>query len=82
MGVPFTTTPTGNLLGWIAPHETGTYIGAFVGEDAAPGASQHFAGRAPATKLCYSVGEARRWIEDQAAAFGLPIKWVGESSPT
>jgi len=65
---------------WIAPQKTGIYMGAFIGEDAAPDASRHVAGRAPATKLCYSVREARRCIEDQAAAFGLPIKWVGEIS--
>jgi hypothetical protein len=73
-----TQTPIGNMIAWISPHETGSYIGALVGEGAAPGGSGYSAGRTPAMQICASAEEARRWIEDQAAALGLPIKWVRE----
>jgi hypothetical protein len=32
--------------------------------------------RAPATQSCSSVGEARRWVESEAAALGAPVEWV------
>jgi hypothetical protein len=67
--------PSGNLLAWIEPGGTDEFIGAFVGEDAAPGPAP---GRAPATQLCASPDEARQWVEEQAAELGLPIKWVGD----
>jgi len=73
-----TDTPIGNLLAWIAPHQAGTYIGAFIGEDAALGSGRYFDGRAPAMQICSSPDAARRWVEGQAAAIGLPIKWLGE----
>lgn len=68
--------PLGSLLAWIKPRSPGEFVAAFVGEDAAPGARGDFSGRAPATQLCSSPDEARRWIEDQAAAFDLPVRWV------
>jgi hypothetical protein len=68
--------PDGSLLAWIEPCGSGGCVGAFVGEDAAPGASPYFPGRAPAAKLCPSPREARQWLETQAAALDLPIKWV------
>ncbi|HEY0184980.1 MAG TPA: hypothetical protein VGC09_19440 [Rhodopila sp.] len=66
----------GSLLAWIEPHGANNFVGAFVGEAAAPDASRHFRGRAPAAKQCSSPAEARQWIEDQAAALDLPVKWV------
>jgi hypothetical protein len=73
--------PSGNLLAWIEPRGTDRFMGAFVGEFAAPGASRHFPGRAPATQLCSSPDEARQWVEEQALAFGVPIKWVSDIRP-
>nr|WP_294556072.1 hypothetical protein [uncultured Rhodopila sp.] len=54
-------------------------MAAFVGEGAAAGARTGFVGREPAVQVCGSPDEARRWIEDQAAAFALPIEWVSEA---
>lgn len=68
----------GALLAWIKPAGTGQFIGAFVGEDAAPGRSRNFLGREPAAQLFSSPDDARRWIEGQAADVRLPIKWVKE----
>jgi hypothetical protein len=35
--------------------------------------------RAPATRLCKSVHEARSWVEQEAAALGgVPIAWVDQ----
>jgi hypothetical protein len=62
---------TGNLLAWIEPREPEEFVAGFVGAGAA-----HV--RAPATQRFPSSGEARRWIEDQAASFGLPIEWVNK----
>jgi hypothetical protein len=70
--------PHGSLLAWIKPRRADEFVAAFVGEDAAPGACKDFPGRAPATQLCSSPDEARQWIEDQAAAVDLPVKWVSE----
>jgi hypothetical protein len=71
--------PNGKLLAWIKPRNADEYVAAFVGDGAAPGARKDFAGRAPAVQLCGSPAEARRWIEDQAAAFALPVEWVNEA---
>jgi hypothetical protein len=62
----------GNLLAWIEPQGDGVFVGAYVGELAAR--------RAPATQVCRSPDEARRWIEDQAAGLGLPVRWVDPKS--
>ena len=51
-------------------------MGAFPGEGALPDIHRKSPGRAPARQLCSTSDEAREWIEDQAAALGLPIKWV------
>jgi hypothetical protein len=63
---------SGKLLAWITPRGEHRFIAAFVGAAAA-----HL--RPPATQVCASCVEAKRWIEDQAAAFGLPIEWMGET---
>jgi hypothetical protein len=72
------TAPHGTLLAWIKPRSVDEFVAAFVGEDAALSARKDFPGRAPATRLCSSPDEARRWMEDQAAALDLPIKWMSE----
>jgi hypothetical protein len=71
--------PGGNLLAWIKPYGVDEFVGAFVGDGAAPDTYSHSPGRAPATQLCASSDEARQWVEDQAAALNLPIKWMTDS---
>lgn len=71
--------PLGNLLAWIKPCSDDQYVAAFVGEGAVAGAYRDFPGRAPATQFCSSFDEARQWIEEQAAEFELPVKWVSET---
>jgi hypothetical protein len=68
--------PQGHLLAWIEPQGAGGFVGAFVGEGATAGALRGYAGRSPATQVCASQDEAQRWIEDQASALDLPVKWV------
>jgi hypothetical protein len=68
--------PHGNLLASINPCSADEFVADFVGEGAVPGAYRDFRRRAPATKLCSSSDQARRWIEEQAAALDLPVKWV------
>jgi hypothetical protein len=68
--------PRGNLLAWINSCKAGEFVAAFIGEGAVPGAYKDFPGRSPATRFCCSLDEARQWIEDQAAALDLPVKWV------
>jgi hypothetical protein len=70
--------PFGNLLAWIKPCKADQYVAAFVGEGAVAGAYKDFPGRAPAARFCTSLDEARQWIEEQAAALDLPVKWVSE----
>jgi hypothetical protein len=68
--------PDGSLLAWIKPRSADEFVAAFVGEHAVSGAYRNFAGRAPAKRFCSSLDEARQWIEGQAAAFDLPVRWV------
>jgi hypothetical protein len=70
--------PSGNLLAWIEPCGADEFMGAFVGEGSAHDVHRHSPGRAPATQLCSSPDEARQWVEDQAAAFGVPVKWLSD----
>lgn len=74
--------PAGYLLAWIKPLSTDRCIAAFVGEGATACAKRDFPGRAPATELCPSLEQARHWIEQQAAALELPVKWVSEIPQT
>jgi len=62
-------TQESKLLAWIEPRDDDAVLAAFVGK---PAAHQ----RAPAIRLCASTDEARRWVEREAAEFGLPIEWV------
>jgi hypothetical protein len=67
--------PVGSkLLAWIVPRRD-EYVAAIVGAGAV-------SSRAPATQLCSSRDEARQWIEDEAAAIGVPIEWLARASET
>lgn len=63
-------TPAGKLCAWVEKR-CDRFLAAFVGEDASM--------RAPATRLCISQDEARRWVEAEAAAFGLPVQWIKQN---
>ena len=60
--------PRTKLLAWVEPRNDAEFLAAFVG-----GAATQ---RAPATQLCASAAEARQWVEDEAAEFGLPVQWL------
>lgn len=66
--------PGGRLCAWIET-KGGTVCVAFVGVP--NGATHLHLSRQPATRSCTSRREARRWIEAEAAALGLPIEWGG-----
>jgi hypothetical protein len=68
--------PPGSLLAWINQCKGDAFVAALIGEGAVPGAYKDFPGRMPATQHCSSHDEAKQWIEDQAAALDLPVKWV------
>ena len=74
MSLTCDTPPVGTLLAWVSTRGSDIYVGAFVGEDAVVRAA-----RAPATRLFGTQDDARRWVEDEAAALGLPVKWVREA---
>jgi hypothetical protein len=59
------------LLAWIEPQRDDEFLAAFVGGSATE--------RAPATQICASRAEARRWVEDEAAEFGLSVEWVSRA---
>jgi hypothetical protein len=60
------------LVAWIEPKGS-HYLAAFVSEKA-----RWF--RYPATRLFSAIEEARRWVEQEAAALGgIPVVW--ESQP-
>lgn len=59
--------PEGTLHAWIASHED-KLLAAYVGRDAPC--------RAPATRGCATLDEARRWVEQEAAALGVTVEWV------
>jgi hypothetical protein len=66
----------GSLLAWVEPRGADEFIGAFVGEGAHRKKGAIGGGRLPAVQHCSSEAEARQWIESEAAALGLPVKWV------
>jgi hypothetical protein len=56
------------LLAWIESCADDEFLAAFVGSAASK--------RIPATQLCSSPDEARRWVQEEAAAFGgVPVEW-------
>jgi hypothetical protein len=56
------------LLAWVEPRDDDEFLASFVGGAATK--------RPPATHLFASAGEARQWVEREAAEFGLPIEWL------
>ena len=61
---------SGKLLAWVEP-TNGDFLAAYVGGAATK--------RWPATQLCASSDEARRWVEHDAAKLGVPVEWVSEA---
>jgi hypothetical protein len=59
------------LLAWVEPQRDQEFLTAYVGGAAAK--------RRPATQLCASPDDARRWVEHEAAALGLTVAWVSEA---
>ncbi|HEX2941650.1 MAG TPA: hypothetical protein VHO91_11420 [Rhodopila sp.] len=70
------TLPDGSLLAWVEQREDTAFIGAYIGEGATTDNSSDFRGRDPATHVFPSVDEARRWVETEAAALDLPVRWI------
>ena len=62
---------SGKLLAWVEPQSEEEFLGAYVGGAATK--------RWPATQLCASLDEARRWVERDAAELGVPVEWVSEA---
>jgi hypothetical protein len=73
--------PNGALLAWVEPYDSNHFMGAFVGKDAVRASCGHRPGRAPATRVFSSLSEAREWVDEQGAAFGVPVKWVRDPPP-
>jgi len=59
------------LLAWVEPQRDQEFLAAYVGGAATK--------RRPATQVCASPGEARQWVEHEAAALGLTVAWMGEA---
>jgi hypothetical protein len=59
------------LLAWVEPKDDDEFLAAYVGGAATK--------RWPATQLCASPDEARRWVEHDAAELGVPVEWVSEA---
>ncbi len=70
------TSPSGSLLAWIETTNMDLFMAAFVGEGAVAPNGGKAVGRLPATQACASQEEARDWVETQAEALGLPIRWL------
>ena len=63
------------LLAWIESHDGHEFTAAFVSALAPR--------RAPATRRCTSLEEARRWIEQEAEALGrVLIAWADQEPET
>ena len=57
------------FLAWIEPSDGREFLAAFV----AAGTASRLK---PATHRCASPDEARKWVEVQAAEFGVPVEWA------
>jgi hypothetical protein len=68
--------PSGKLRAWVEKYSEDKYLAAFIGVVSLPGGKMAAAGRSPATNIFSSPGLARRWVESEAIAFGLPVEWV------
>ena len=68
--------PSSNgLIAWIEPGSGQEFQAAFVSAVMA-------LRRRPATRRCASPDEARRWVEGEAAALGVPVEWTDHSPRT
>jgi hypothetical protein len=65
---------TGKLRAWIEHCTKEGLLAAFIGM---PEEGDPPLGRLPATRLCASLEEARRWVEAEARALGVSVEWVG-----
>lgn len=64
---------TGKLRAWIEHCTKPGVLVAFIAvpeEDGAP------LPRLPATRLCASLEEARRWVVAEAQMLGVPVEWM------
>jgi hypothetical protein len=68
--------PNGKLRAWIERQPGGKCVAGFIGVAVTPDGKAAIARREPATHVCSSPDMARRWVDDEASAFGLPVEWV------
>ena len=64
---------TGKLRAWIEHCTKQGVLAAFIG---VPEEGDARLRRLPATRLCASIDEARRWVEAEARTLGVPVEWV------
>jgi hypothetical protein len=69
-------TPGDRLRAWIERKPGGKVVAGFIGVTATADGHVAVGTRAPATQVCRSPEEARKWVEQEASAFGLPVEWM------
>jgi len=62
-------TDSDKLIAWVEVRERDEVLAAFVG---APAVNR----RGPATLLCSTTEDARQWVEEEASALGVEVKWI------
>ena len=60
---------TNKVLAWVEPHGDGEFLAAFVSGSSSKA-------RPPATRVCASEDETRRWVAHEAAALGTTVRWM------
>jgi hypothetical protein len=66
----------GKIRAWIEHCTKDGVLAAFVG---VPGEGDPPLQRLPATRLCVSLDEAKKWVEAEAMAIGVPVEWVSQA---
>ena len=74
--------PSGSLLAWLEPGNTGEVAAVFIGEPVFVDARDAQRRRAPARRVHSSPERARAWVEAEAAALGLPVAWLDAAPAT
>lgn len=69
-------TQSGKIRAWIEQYNGGEVSAKFIGVMTLPDGQDIVADREPAVTTWPSVDCARRWVESEAAAVGLPVEWV------
>lgn len=67
------------IIAWTKDDGAGAVTAAFVGEGTFARRGRNYPTRQPAARQCHSMEDARKWVQREAQALGVAVKWLDQA---